>query len=211
MEQGCAALKPKDMVALRDRVTGESLRATIGTTASEDAAVAVAEVLERAIDAVDGSGRVLFAALRAQPRLSDPFGRLWRAADAVREHRGDSHIAASVAAGLDPVRMGVLSEVWVGYPVGEYSGTRALAGGGVGDAAVARLEADGLLADGVITDAGRGVPGRDRGGHRHRAGRPDGRHRRRPEDGRGAGRRLVTAVHRGRREFPARHPQAGAG
>ena len=29
------------------------------------------------------------------------------------------------AAGIDPVRMGVLSEIWVGYPEGEYSGTRA--------------------------------------------------------------------------------------
>jgi hypothetical protein len=152
-EQGCAALKPKDMVALRDRVTGESLRATIGSAASEDAAVAVAEVLERALDAVDGTGRVLFSALRAQPRLADPYARLWRATDAVREHRGDSHLAASVAAGLDPVRMGILSEVWVGYPVSEYSGTRAWPEDAQAKA-VARLEADGLIADGKITPEG---------------------------------------------------------
>jgi hypothetical protein len=152
-DQGCARLSPKDMVALRDRVTGESLRATIGSAASESAVVAVAEVLERAIDAVDGTGRVLFSALRAQPRLSDPYARLWRAADAVREHRGDSHIAASVVAGLDPVRMGVLSEVWVGFPVGEYSGTRAWPEEAYA-AAVARLEADGYLADGKITPEG---------------------------------------------------------
>jgi hypothetical protein len=141
------------MVALRDRVTAESLRATIGSVASESAVAEVAGVLERAIDAVDVAGRALFAALRAQPRMSDPFGRLWRAADAVREHRGDSHIAACVAAGLDPVRMGVLSEVWVGYPVGEYSGTRAWPQEAY-DAAVARLEADGLLAEGQLTEAG---------------------------------------------------------
>jgi hypothetical protein len=152
-DEGCAKLPPKEMVALRDRVTGESLRATIGSAASEDAVVAVAEVLERAIDAVDGTGRVLFSALRAQPRLTDPYARLWRAADAVREHRGDSHIAASVVAGLDPVRMGVLSEVWVGFPVGEYSGTRAWPEEAYA-AAVARLEADGYLADGKITPEG---------------------------------------------------------
>jgi hypothetical protein len=152
-DEGSAKLKPKDMVALRDRVTGESLRATIGSVASEDAVVAVAEVLERASDAVDSTGRVLFAALRAQPRLSDPYARLWRAADTVREHRGDSHLAASVAAGLDPVRMGILSEVWVGYPVGEYSGTRAWSED-VHAKAVARLEADGLLADGRLTPEG---------------------------------------------------------
>ena len=72
----------------------------------------------------------------------------------MREHRGDSHIAASIAAGLDPVRMGVLSEVWVDYPVGEYSGTRAWPQDAY-DAAVARLVADGLIADGKITAAGR--------------------------------------------------------
>ena len=152
-DEGRAKLSPQEMVALRDRVAGESLRATIGSAASEEAVVAVAEVLERAIDAVDGTGRVLFSALRAQPRLTDPYARLWRAADAVREHRGDSHIAASVVAGLDPVRMGVLSEVWVGYPVGEYSGTRAWPEEAHA-AAVARLEADGHLADGKITPEG---------------------------------------------------------
>jgi hypothetical protein len=113
----------------------------------------VAEVLERAIDAVDGTGRPLFSALRAQPRLADPYARLWRAADAVREHRGDSHIAASVAAGLDPVRMGILSEVWVGFAVGEYSGTRAWPED-VHANATSRLVADGLIADGKITPEG---------------------------------------------------------
>src|SRR6478672_6828566 len=67
-DEGCAKLAPKDMVALRDRVTGESFRATIGSAAPEEAVVAVAEVLERAIDAVDGAGRPLFSALRALPR-----------------------------------------------------------------------------------------------------------------------------------------------
>lgn len=151
---GIATLPPAEMIALRDRATATSLRDTIGPIASEEAAAAVAAVLERAVDAVDGTGRVLFAALRAQPRLSDPYGRLWRAADLVREHRGDSHIAASVAAGLDPVRMGILSEVWVGYPVGEYSGTRAWPEE-TQAAAVRRLEADDMLAGGAITDAGR--------------------------------------------------------
>ena len=118
--------------------------------------LAVAEVLERAVAGADDTGRVLFAALRAQPRPADPYGRLWRAADLVREHRGDSHLGASIAAGLDPVRMGILSEVWVGYPVGEYSGTRAWPAE-THAAAVDRLEADGLIARGAITDRGRAV------------------------------------------------------
>jgi hypothetical protein len=142
-----------DLVAVRDRAAAASLRAVLGTEA-ETRAAEVAGALETAVDAVDGLGRPLFSALRAQPRLADPFGRLWRAADLVREHRGDGHLGAVAAAGLDPVRAGILAELWVGYPVGEYSDTR---GWPVErrEAAVARLEADGLVAGGSLTDAGR--------------------------------------------------------
>jgi hypothetical protein len=152
--EGRAQVPLAELMPIRDTAAAESLRATIGTVAPEAAVADVAQVLERAVDAVDGTGRVLFAALRARPRPTDPYARLWRAADLVREHRGDSHIAASVAAGLDPVRMGVLSELWVGYPLGEYSGTRAWPPEAAA-AAVARLQADGLLADDTLTVAGR--------------------------------------------------------
>lgn len=151
---GRARVKLPELIAERDRATAASLRATIAPLAPEAEVVRVAEVLERAVAGVDETGRILFAALRAQPRLADPYARLWRAADLVREHRGDSHIAASVAAGLDAVRMGILAEVWVGYGVGEYSGTRAWPQE-IHDAGVARLEADGLIADGRITERGR--------------------------------------------------------
>lgn len=153
---GLAAAKLPEVIAERDRATAASLRAVLGDHASEGDVLRVAEVLERAVAAVDGTGRPLFAALRAQPRLTDPYGRLWRAADLVREHRGDSHLAACVAAGLDPVRMGILGEVWLGYAVGEYSGTRAWPQE-THDAAAARLAADGLIADGTITARGREV------------------------------------------------------
>jgi len=143
-----------DLIEVRDRATSASLREVLGPVAGEAEVLRVAEALEAVVDGVDVTGRALFAALRAQPRLADPYGRLWRAADLVREHRGDSHLAACVAAGLDPVRMGVLSEIWLGYPVGEYSGTRAWPEQ-VHAAAVTRLENDGLLADGAITEQGR--------------------------------------------------------
>lgn len=152
--EGRSHVELAELIALRDRATAAGLRDVLGAVATEADVTRVAEALEAATDGLDGTGRVLFAALRAQPRLTDPYGRLWRAADLVREHRGDSHIAACVAAGLDPVRMGVLAETWVGFPVGEYSGTRAWPPD-VQAAAVARLEADGMIADGAITDRGR--------------------------------------------------------
>jgi hypothetical protein len=143
-----------ELLATRDAATAASLRAVLAPVASDDEVARAAGLLEDAVGRLDGTGRVLFSALRARPRASDPFARLWLAADAVREHRGDSHVAACVAAGLDPVRMNVLTEVWVGYPVGEYSGTRAWPAERQA-AAVAALETDGLLADGRITAAGR--------------------------------------------------------
>lgn len=152
------ALQPLEQLqAVRDAETAASLRAAL-SGADESDVTETAAVLERAVDAVDGAGRPLFAALRARPRLTDPFGRLWRAADLVREHRGDGHVAASLAAGLDPVRMLILSELWVGYRLGEYSSTRAWPQEAV-DAAVRRLREDGLVtgdgAELALTDAGR--------------------------------------------------------
>ncbi|MCE3556022.1 hypothetical protein LWC33_31845 [Pseudonocardia sp. RS11V-5] len=150
---GRALLPLPDLIALRDRAAAASLRDTLGE-AEEARAAEVATALEQAVDAVDGTARPLFSALRAQPRLADPFGRLWRAADLVREHRGDGHLAAVVATGLDPVRASILAELWVGYPVGEYSATRGWSEE-VRAAAVAHLERDGLLTDGRLTAAGR--------------------------------------------------------
>ena len=80
--------------------------------------------LHEAMRGVETSARPLFAALRSLPFPSDPLGKVWRTAELYRENRGDGNLAASVAAGLDPVEMNVLTELWLGYPLGEYSGSR---------------------------------------------------------------------------------------
>ena len=41
-------------------------------------------------------GRVMYAGLRALPMPQEPVARLWHAANMLREHRGDGHIAALV-------------------------------------------------------------------------------------------------------------------
>ncbi|MCW2883640.1 MAG: hypothetical protein JWL58_502 [Streptosporangiaceae bacterium] len=61
----------------------------------------VAELLEQAIADLDVAGRVLGAANAALPAGGGPAARVWRAATVLREHRGDGHVAALVAAGLD--------------------------------------------------------------------------------------------------------------
>jgi hypothetical protein len=115
---------------------------------------AAATALRRAVEAADGTGRVLFCGLRSLDWPEEPVGQLWRACEAIREHRGDSHLAASLAAGLDPVEMNVLSELWLGMPIGAHATTF----GGPSDAveaAAGRLQGRGFVDGGKLTDIGR--------------------------------------------------------
>lgn len=59
------------------------------------------ELLERAVDGLDCCGRVLAAANADLPRPDGRLARLWQATTVLREHRGDGHVAALVAEGLD--------------------------------------------------------------------------------------------------------------
>jgi hypothetical protein len=110
-----------ELVETRDEATGASLRQVLGDTDVSG----VVSTLRRGIDAADGTGRPMFSGLASQPWPEDPVGQLWRACDIIREHRGDTHIAASVAAGLDPVAMNILTELYVGLPLYAYSASRA--------------------------------------------------------------------------------------
>ncbi|MFJ1795430.1 SCO6745 family protein [Kitasatospora griseola] len=59
------------------------------------------ELLERAVEGLDCAGRVLAAANAARPAEEGRLARLWQATTVLREHRGDGHVAALVAEGLD--------------------------------------------------------------------------------------------------------------
>ena len=99
---------------------------------------------------------MLFAGLAGLPLPGpdDPVGRLWRAADLVREHRGDGHIAAWISS-VDSPEFTVLTELWWGIEPGSYVWTRGYDGDDVA-AARARLADRGLLdAEGGLTAAGR--------------------------------------------------------
>ena len=78
------------------RVWGDSLIAS-GTVRE------AADLLWTAAQAADTAGRVLGAANQALPRPGSPHLALWQATATLREHRGDGHVAALVAAGVDPL------------------------------------------------------------------------------------------------------------
>ncbi|MEH0970427.1 hypothetical protein V6U77_04715 [Micromonospora sp. CPCC 205546] len=90
--------------ALRARLTGAvQALAELTYELPESHLVEAADLLEAAAAEVEPAGRVLGAANAALPRGEYPLARLWQAATTLREQRGDGHIAALVAAGLDPV------------------------------------------------------------------------------------------------------------
>jgi hypothetical protein len=68
----------------------------------------VADGLSEALAGVNCAGRVLAAANAALPLPGEPLARLWQAATVLREHRGDGHFAALLAAGLDGCEATVL-------------------------------------------------------------------------------------------------------
>jgi hypothetical protein len=114
------------------------------------------DLLERALAPLEPAGRALYAGTLSQPLPGTPIGDLFRLGDRLREYRGDSHIAAWVAAGLDAPEIGLLTEPYWGMPTRTYIRTRAWSDERL-DQAEARLVEAGHLHDGTLTAAGRAL------------------------------------------------------
>jgi hypothetical protein len=113
------------------------------------------ELLRRAADAAPWAGRAIYAGLRSLGYPGTPMGDLWRAADLVREHRGDSHVLTWAVGGADALEVLLLTEQWWGLPPRAYAPTRGWFPPDM-DAAFERLHRRGLMtADEQLTDAGR--------------------------------------------------------
>jgi hypothetical protein len=89
---------PASVLRVRTRLARSAL-AGHPAARIEDAADRLAGVLA----ALDVAGRPLAAAHLDVPAPADPLGRVWHAATVLREHRGDGHVAALVAAQVDGV------------------------------------------------------------------------------------------------------------
>lgn len=98
-------------------------------------------------------GRPLYAAHAGLDWPDEPNLTLWHAATLIREHRGDGHVAALLGAGIDPVEALVLGGLFAGNT--EFVRTTRGWTPQEWAAAEDRLTARGLLADAVLTDAGR--------------------------------------------------------
>ena len=154
VERGWAIADRDSILAARLRGATASLERILGDPPERARAT---ELLQRAADAGRGGGRFLFAGLRSLAWPDTPWGQAWLAANTVREYRGDSHIAAWLAAGLDPVEAGLLTEVYYGMPTKRYHSGRGWTPQDL-DEGLERLRGRGILRDGdpvEFTDAGR--------------------------------------------------------
>jgi hypothetical protein len=111
---------PAVVLDVRRSAAGAALHRILGDLDVVD----VAALARDAVHAAPVSGRPLFAAHRALPWPDEPLTRLWHAATLLREHRGDGHVAALVAAGLDGLDAHVLQVLEGGIPRSTLQGNR---------------------------------------------------------------------------------------
>ncbi len=148
---GWAKTEPDAMLAARLAGAEAQLQRIIGDPPPEVATAT--DLLYGLTDGVDRSGRAIFAGLSALDRPRSPWGNLWHAADLVREHRGDGHIAAWVAH-VDSTEITVLTELAWGIPPRSYVYTRGWNEEEV-DAAYERLTERGLVDGEQLTPEGK--------------------------------------------------------
>jgi hypothetical protein len=93
---------PADVLDARLRAVDGALRRVLGGEIAADPEVAEAAGLALlAVEACTAAGRPLYAAHAGLPVPEQPHLALWHAITLLREHRGDGHLAALTAAGLD--------------------------------------------------------------------------------------------------------------
>ncbi|MFB6678322.1 hypothetical protein [Streptomyces sp. NPDC056390] len=94
---------PDAVLAARLRSVDRAYRTLFGERLDGPEFAEAAALAREAAGAVNVEGRPLAAANAELPWPDEPHLVFWQAATVLREHRGDGHLAALLAAGLDPV------------------------------------------------------------------------------------------------------------
>ncbi|QUQ71280.1 SCO6745 family protein [Kutzneria sp. CA-103260] len=94
---------PEQFLEARLAGVDAGLRAILGDDVLSDDMIEASQLAQRAALATPIGGRPLAAANVALPWPDPPHLVLWHATTILRESRGDGHVSALVAAGLDPV------------------------------------------------------------------------------------------------------------
>ena len=152
---------PEAAHAAREQGCVAALRRILGHLVESPGLARAAELLARASTSAPTEGRVMYAGLRALPMPTEPVARLWHAANMLREHRGDGHIAALLSEGIGGTEAHVLSALDIGiHPAESFGRIHHLPEARLA-LVMAGLRDRGLLdASGRFTDAGRATKDR---------------------------------------------------
>lgn len=115
---------PEAALVARSEGSVAALRRCLGGPTDLSAIDRAGDLVLRVVSAQPSEGRALFAANRSLAEPQEPLARLWHAATLLREHRGDGHVAALVAAGIGGRESHVLHALGSGVPREVYTVAR---------------------------------------------------------------------------------------
>src|SRR3984957_4359610 len=145
---------PEAALAAREQGCVAALRRILGPLAGTPGLPPAADLAAKAATSAPTEGRILYAALRGLPLPQEPVARLWHAATLLREHRGDGHIAALVAAGIGGTEAHVLHALSESIPAEKFGRVHHLPADRL-TRVVDGMRARGLIdASGWLSDAG---------------------------------------------------------
>lgn len=146
---------PEAVLAARERGAAAAVRRILGDLADSPAVASAADLATKAATSAPTEGRPLYAGLRTLPVPDEPVARLWHAANLLREHRGDGHVAALVSERIGGLEAHALHAVSQGMPAERFGRIHHLPAATL-DGLARRMRSRGLVDDaGRITDLGR--------------------------------------------------------
>ncbi len=101
-------IDPADAIDARVDGVDRAMRRIFASGLPAHDAQRAADAIRDAVEGEPAAGHPLFGANRALPWPDAPHLALWHSATLLREHRGDGHVSALVASGLDPCEAHVL-------------------------------------------------------------------------------------------------------
>ena len=146
---------PEAAIAAREQGSVAALRRILGDLADSPGLARTADLATKAAISAPTEGRVMYAALRTLAVPEDPMARLWHAANLLREHRGDGHVAALITARIGGTEAHALHALSAGMPAEKFGRIHHLPATRLA-ALRDRMRDRGLIDDsGWLSDAGR--------------------------------------------------------
>jgi hypothetical protein len=152
---------PEAAHAARQRGCAAALRRILGDLVETPGLLRAAELRATAAISAPTEGRVMYAGLRTLPMPEEPVARLWHAANMLREHRGDGHVAALVSERIGGTEAHVLSALASGiYPAESFGRIHHLPKARLAEVMDGQRDRGLLDTSGRLTEAGRATKGR---------------------------------------------------